>query len=105
MTDVREEYAFDFGLRLKELRKKAGLSQPQVAKKLEVERSTVSGYERNISWPTVPGLIKLASIYNVSIDYMLNITPYKTMRVDGISEEQVEILERIYLEFKKTHRC
>jgi len=57
-----------FGEKLLALRKKEGLSQEEVAEKLNVSRQTVSKWETN---QTVPELIKaklLSQLYNVSYD-------------------------------------
>lgn len=60
------------GDKLLDLRKKAGLSQEDVADKLEVSRQTVSKWETD---QTVPELIKvklLSKLYNVSYDYLIS---------------------------------
>lgn len=60
------------GDKLLDLRKKAGLSQEDVADKLGVSRQTVSKWETN---QTIPELIKvklLSQLYNVSYDYLIN---------------------------------
>lgn len=60
------------GDKLIDLRKKAGLSQEDVADKLGVSRQTVSKWETN---QTVPELIKvklLSQLYNVSYDYLIS---------------------------------
>lgn len=54
------------------LRKKAGLSQEDVAEKLSVSRQTVSKWESD---QTAPELIKaklLSQLYNVSYDYLIS---------------------------------
>lgn len=60
------------GEKLLDLRKKAGLSQEEVADKLGVTRQTVSKWETD---QTVPELIKaklLSQLYNVSYDYLIS---------------------------------
>ncbi|MBL4933269.1 helix-turn-helix transcriptional regulator [Clostridium paridis] len=63
------------GEKLLDLRKKAALSQEDVAEKLGVSRQTVSKWETD---QTVPELIKaklLSELYNVSYDYLISGTP------------------------------
>lgn len=63
------------GEKLLQLRKKEGLSQEDVAEKLEVSRQTVSKWETD---QTVPELIKaklLSQLYNVSYDYLISESP------------------------------
>ncbi len=60
------------GDKLLDLRKKAGLSQEDVADKLGVSRQTVSKWEMD---QTIPELIKvklLSQLYNVSYDYLIS---------------------------------
>ena len=45
---------------LKELRKKLGLSQAELAEKMNVSKSKISRYERGISQPSMPFLLQLS---------------------------------------------
>ncbi|MFN4122379.1 MAG: XRE family transcriptional regulator [Flavobacteriales bacterium] len=56
---------------LKILRKIKGLSQEEVAEKLGLKRTSISGYENGTSEPSVEGLIKFSKLYNISIDSLL----------------------------------
>lgn len=57
--------------RLKELRKKAGYSQEQLAEMLDVSRQAVSKWESAQGNPDIENLVKLTEIYHVSADYIL----------------------------------
>ncbi|MCI9169330.1 MAG: helix-turn-helix transcriptional regulator [Lawsonibacter sp.] len=96
---------YDFGLRLKSLREKRNLSQSDVAARLEVTRSTISGYECNTITPSVEQLVKLALLYNTSLDYMMGLENRYHLYLDDLSESQqqaiLDIVERIKLEFQK----
>lgn len=60
--------------RITELRKERGLNQTQVAKELNMSQTGYSKYETGENdIPTIV-LIKLAIFYNVSTDYILNLT-------------------------------
>ena len=67
--------------RLRQLREDKDMTQVQVAKYLNMSQTGYSQYE--IGRNDIPSivLIKLALLYDVSVDYMLNITneikPYK----------------------------
>ena len=41
------------GLRLQRIRKQNGVSQEELAKKLHVQRQTISSYERGVSTPDI----------------------------------------------------
>ncbi len=94
---------YDFGLRLKELREAKNLSQVDVARRLDVTRSTISGYERNTIMPRAEQLVKLAILYNTSVDYMLGITNRSYLYLDDLSASQqqtiLDVVERLKKEF------
>lgn len=60
--------------RLKELRLENGLRQKDVAEKIGVCTASYGFYENWINKPDPETLVKLAKLYNVSIDYLLGIT-------------------------------
>ncbi|MDR0937210.1 MAG: helix-turn-helix domain-containing protein [Oscillospiraceae bacterium] len=60
--------------RLVQLRKQCGYSQEDLAEKLGVSRQAVSKWERAESSPDTDNLIRLARLYRVSLDNLLNIT-------------------------------
>lgn len=95
---------YDFGMRLRELRDAKGLSQTDVAERLDVTRSTISGYENNIITPSVEQLVKLAVLYNVSLDYMMGMENRSAFYVDDLTESQqktvLDIVERLKREFR-----
>jgi len=96
---------YDFGLRLKELREAKHLSQTDVAKRLDVTRSTISGYECNTITPSVEQLVKLAVLYNTSLDYMMGIENRFHLYLDDLTESQqrtiLDMVERLKQEFLK----
>lgn len=60
-----------FTSKLKKLRHDRGWSQGQLAKKLDVNTQNVSKYERGVIIPPTDMMVKIASIYDVSLDYLL----------------------------------
>ena len=57
--------------RLAALRRKAGLSQEDLARELDVERSTVSNIERGRRDPSLEVLMRYSRIFGVSVDSLL----------------------------------
>ena len=57
---------------LARLRKKAGLTQDDVADMLNVKRQTYSAYERGVSIPDAITLKKIAKHFGVSTDHLLS---------------------------------
>ena len=62
-----------FGELLRELRKDRGMTQADLAEKLSFSPMTISSYERGCSVPDDTTKIKLAKIFNVSLDYLLGL--------------------------------
>ena len=60
-----------FGEKLQKLRTRAGLSQDQLAKLLDVSRQAVSKWERNEAMPEVEKLVRISRQFGVSTDYLL----------------------------------
>lgn len=58
-----------FAYRFKNARKICGFTMPQLAEKLGVSKQMISKYEKGLSIPDSPNLIKLANILNEKIDY------------------------------------
>ena len=65
----------DIAKRLYEYRKAAGLSQEQVANKIDVSRQAVSKWECGESSPDTDNLIALATLYEVTVDELLFADP------------------------------
>ncbi len=61
-------------MRLKELRKKKGLSQLRLATDLNTTQNTISRYETGEREPGIAELIKIADYFNVSVDYLIGHT-------------------------------
>ena len=61
----------DFPAKLKELRKNKGWSQGQLAKKIDADLQRISKYERGVIWPTMELMVKLAKVFDVSIDFLI----------------------------------
>lgn len=62
----------DFGERLKQLRKDAGLTQDSIAEKLGVHNQTVSKWERGLLQPDISLLGNLADALGVSMEKLLD---------------------------------
>ena len=81
--------------KLKDLRTKNGFSQRNVAKRLEISPSIISGYETGERTPSVEVLLALSRLYRCSTDYLLGRNtpnPSETLEVDGLSANQIQAL-------------
>ena len=86
----------DLSTKLKELRMSQNLSQADVAKKLEISPSIISGYETGERTPSTENLLALSYLYKCSTDYLLgksNDKPFVVLDTDGLTCEQIEVLK------------
>ncbi|GAQ19570.1 HTH-type transcriptional regulator ImmR [Oceanobacillus picturae] len=60
-----------FGLRLENLREKAGYTQKEISFKLGFSKNTYGKYEREDLEPSIETLIKIADLFQVSLDTLL----------------------------------
>lgn len=62
----------DFGEILKEKRKEMGITQKELAEKLNVSRSAISNWEIGRNYPDIQTIISISNLLDVSLDYLLN---------------------------------
>ena len=60
--------------KLRQLREEQGLTQKDIATRLGVYPSAVTRWESGEKRPELPNLVKLADLYDVSLDYLLGRT-------------------------------
>ena len=94
-----------FGQKLKELRRKHKITQEQLAKIINVERSSIGKYESTNTIPSKETLLKIAQYFNVSTDYLLGNenTQQKRESKKTIETEKLTLQEKTLLEtFRST---
>lgn len=64
--------AKSIGVLISKLRKKHGMTQSQLAEKLNISDKTVSRWENGIGYPEVMQFPTLASVFGVSVDYLMS---------------------------------
>lgn len=77
------------GNRIRLLRKQAGLTQEELGKKMGVIKQTVSSWENNISEPNSEILLSLASVFDVSVDYLLGNDPLENSIKKNINADKL----------------
>ena len=83
----------NIGEHISQLRKQHGLSQDQLAKKAQVSRTIIGNYERNANTPSIEVLIKLARVFNVSVDYLIGEGELSAMDRDLL--KRIEDIEKL----------
>lgn len=65
-----------FSKNLKDLRKSNGYTQKQVASALEITYQSYQAYERGLTFPTFENFVRLAELYDVSLDFLIGKKEY-----------------------------
>lgn len=85
----------DFGKQLKKLRLEAGLTQKQLASQIGVTKSVISFYELQERIPSPEVLVKLAAVFHVSTDYLLDIEKGKSLDITGLNEDDERLVRLV----------
>lgn len=88
----------DLNIKLKNLRQLNNYSQKEVALKLDISPSIISGYETGVRTPSTEILLSLSYLYKCSTDYLLgkdNKEPHLILNTDGLSPEQINALQKL----------
>ena len=56
--------------RIKQLRQERGWTQSELGEQLHVHQKQISSYERGVNLPSTEILIKMAEVFNVTLDYL-----------------------------------
>lgn len=91
---------------LKQLRKSRGLSQEELAIRLNVVRQTISKWEKGISVPDADMLIKIADIFEVNVSELLGakIEEKKEQDVNSLANQLMRINEQLAIKNRRSHR-
>ena len=83
------EDAYDFGIILQKLRKEKGLTQEQLARKINKESSIISRYEKGLQSPTFDTVKAFAAIFNVSMDYLSGTEKRERISAYNLTDQQL----------------
>jgi len=97
---MRVIHILNFGSKIRHLRKGLGLTQVQVAQRLHISKAMISSYETGIRLPSHDVLIKFATLYGVTTDYLLGFDRVKSVDVSGLEDKQVDLIVRMINELK-----
>lgn len=91
---------------LKALRMKKGLSQGELAIRLNVVRQTVSKWEKGVSVPDAETLIKLADLLDTSVNDLLgsNVVPEDSNDMNKIADQLVRVNEQLAIKNNRARR-
>ena len=80
-----------FGDKLIQLRKKNGLSQEELAAKLNVSRQSVSKWESNNTYPETDKIVQICNIFDCTMDDLINENIKDITMIERSSKSQLNI--------------
>lgn len=89
---------YELPQKLKLLRARYNYSQKQVANKLGISPSIISGYETGERTPSAEILLSLSYLYNCSVDYLLgkeNDLSNIKIDVTGLTDKQIRAINTL----------
>ena len=85
--------------KLQALRAKYGYSQKQVADRIKVSPSVVSGYETGERTPSTEVLLQLANLYKCTTDYLLGLDSTRPtgrlLDAEGLNDAQIRAMQSL----------
>jgi len=82
---------------LKQLRKKAGISQQALAEKIGVSQQSINKYENHNIEPDIQTLVRLADFFNTSVDYLVGHTeiehPIEPVSPYDLNQTEAKIID------------
>lgn len=92
---------YDLGYRIKEIRTQRGMAQNELAKRINKSKSAVCGYESDAQVPPLEVLVSIASVLNVSLDYLVGFETEEPISVVNLTNQQKKVINLILEEFSR----
>ena len=93
----------EFGKRLRSLRLQNNLSQKQLAAQIGVKNSIISFYEMGDRAPSLDIIIKLASVFHVSADYLIGLDKTESIDISDLDENDKMIVRMLVDSLNSKH--
>ena len=77
------------------LRKEKGLSQEEVAEKLNVSRQTISKWESGQSYPDFTRLVMLSDFFDMTLDELVKDIDVQEVRENSLINEKIDSIYRV----------
>ena len=90
--------------RIKQLRLSNDMTQTELAKKLNITRSSVNAWEMGISVPSTSLIVDIAKLFHVSTDYLLGINATASLDISGLNEQEIMLIYGLVEYFKSGNK-
>lgn len=89
---------------LRTLRKSKGITQEELAARLNVVRQTISKWEKGLSVPDAEMLMKLAAVFEVPVSQLLGSHIEPETQPDALAEQLSRINEQLVIKNRRSKR-
>ncbi len=97
---IQEEVVYmKFGDKLIKLRKTNGLSQEELAEKLNVSRQSVSKWESNNTYPETDKIVQICNLFDCSMDELINDKIGDIEKRETINKKKYQVVVDSFLDF------
>ena len=76
------------------------MTQTDLAKKLNITRSSVNAWEMGISIPSTTYIVELPQLFHVSTDYLLGLSDNVTLDVSYLNEREIQLVYELIQYFR-----
>ena len=93
-----------FSERIKNLRESLGINQVEFGQKLNVSKQCISNWENNNIQPSIDMLVKIATTFSVSTDFLLGLSDQQTIDVSGLSTKQILHIQTLINDLRESQK-
>ena len=80
------------GERIRYLRDKAGMTQTDLARRLDISRSAVNSWEMSLSCPSTANILQMLDIFHVNADYLLSSSDAMFIDISKLGSKEQELV-------------
>lgn len=91
----------DCSEKLRALREARGLTQQQVARRVDISKAMVSAYETASKAPSIEVLIRLSQLFGVSVDYLVCVDAQQLIDVSGLDDDSIALVSALVEKLRK----
>lgn len=90
------------GEKIRILRTNRGINQVELAGLLGVTKQCISNWENENIMPSIDMLIKIAGLFDVSTDYLLDLSEKYDLKTEGLTGQQIAHIQALINDIRKS---
>lgn len=92
---------YDLGYRIRTVRIQRGMTQKVLGERINKSKSAICGYESESQVPPMEVLVSIATVLNVSLDYLVGFEVEEPISLTNLNSQQKKVFHLILEEFSK----